>query len=160
MNAPLSITRGYCGVEVRRRGPNRKGVLTVDAVRSMYAAGHTQDEIAVAFDVSQYKVGFFMRRNGIKARVAAKRDQRGALNHTWAGNKATYLAAHKRVYRTRGKAFGCGKCGSQEDQKYHWANLTGDYLNPMDFMSMCVSCHRRYDNERRRINDGKPTITR
>lgn len=154
--APLSPDRGY----VRRRGPNRKGVLTVESVRALYEAGHTQQEIADQLDVTQFKVSYFMKRNGIPTRKAAKRDQKGDRNHVWTGDEASYVACHKRVHRLRGAAFGCGKCGSQEDQKYHWANLTGDYLDPMDFMSMCVSCHRLYDNERRRLNGGKSTITR
>lgn len=159
--APLSPTRGYCNGKPTRAGvPNRKGVLTVEAVRSLYEAGHTQDEIAERLDVSQYKISYFMKRNGIPTRVAAKRNQRGENNHVWTGDNASYVACHKRVHRLRGSAFGCGVCGSKEDKLYHWANLTGDYLDVMDFMSMCVKCHRKFDNDRRKANGGVSTITR
>lgn len=141
--APLSPTRE----QVRRRGPNRKGVLTLDAVRALYEAGHTQAEIADRLDVSQYKVWFFMRKHGMTARVAAKRDQAGDRNHVWTGDEASYLAAHKRVYRARGKPQLCEHCGANDDRMYHWANVSGRYTDVSDYIRLCVPCHRAYDKE-------------
>ena len=37
--------------------------------------------------------------------------QRGANNSTWKGDKAGYGSFHQRVYRARGRAFGCTVCG-------------------------------------------------
>lgn len=148
MNAqltPLSATRG----QVRRRGPNRKGVLAVETVRVLYEAGHTQDEIAEKLDVSQYKAWYFMRKHGMTARVAAKRDQAGDRNHVWTGDEASYLAAHKRVYRTRGKPQLCEHCGTDDDRMYHWANVSGHYTDVTDYVRLCVPCHRAFDAARR-----------
>jgi hypothetical protein len=139
---------------------NRKGKLSVEAVTAYYALGFSQVEIGDIFDVTQGKVTSFMKRSGICTRTAAKRDQGGTRNHVWTGDKASYVACHKRVKRLRGPAFGCGICGSKNKQIYHWANLTGNYLNMYDFMSMCVKCHRLYDNQRRKMNGGKSTRTR
>lgn len=149
--APLSPTRG----QVRRRGPNRKGVLTLEAVRALYAAGHTQDEIAEKLDVSQYKVWYFMRKHGIATRLQIKRDQTGAKNHVWTGDNATYLAAHQRVYRARGKASHCEHCGASDDRMYHWANVSGNYLDVSDFIQLCVSCHRKFDAGKRKASNGR-----
>jgi hypothetical protein len=153
MNAqlvPLSPTRGYIGGKPTRKGvPNRKGVLTVEAVCALYEAGHTQDEIADRLDVSQYKVSYFMKHNGIATRVAAKRNQTGDRNHVWSGDQPSYLAAHKRVYRARGKACKCEHCGASDDQMYHWANVSGNYADINDFIQLCVSCHRKFDASKR-----------
>jgi predicted ArsR family transcriptional regulator len=53
----------------------------------MYESGHTQAEIAEALGVTQKVVWRFMKNHGIKARVAAKRDQRGEKNAYWKGGK-------------------------------------------------------------------------
>ena len=75
----------------------------------------------------------------------------GPANGRWRGAKAGYRAKHYRVYRRRGKAFGCSRCGlSDPDRRYHWANLTGHYGDAEDYASMCCSCHYWYDRFRRR----------
>lgn len=61
----------------------------------------------------------------------------------------TYDAYHWRVHKARGKAHGCSVCGTTEDRRYEWANLTGRYEHTEDYASMCVPCHRKYDHQRR-----------
>lgn len=63
----------------------RAAKLPIDIVTSMYRDGHTQLEIANALGVSQKVVWRFMKNHGIKARVAAKRNQFGKNNSTWRG---------------------------------------------------------------------------
>lgn len=76
--------------------------------------------------------------------------QVGANNSVWRGNAASYSSCHSRVYRERGSAFGCTVCGSEDpNERYEWANLTGDYPNVHDYASMCKPCHAAYDNSRR-----------
>ena len=53
----------------------------VEQVRHRYEAGYTQREIAQALAITQKLVFKIMRRHGIPARVAAKRDQAGSANH-------------------------------------------------------------------------------
>lgn len=76
----------------------------------------------------------------------AKIAKRG--NHyAFKGESAGYSGFHRRVYRARGKADHCAKCGSSDPTRLHqWANLTGDYGNPDDYAPMCVPCHRDYDS--------------
>lgn len=59
--------------------------LPLDVVKKMYENGSTQAEIAEALGVSQKVVWRFMKNNGIKARVAAKRNQYGTNNSYWKG---------------------------------------------------------------------------
>lgn len=131
-----------------RRGP-RPRLLTVEAARSLYAQGLTQVEIAERLDTTQRTVCVFMRRNGIAARVAAKRDQRREANHAWVGSKIGYLGAHKRVYRERGKPQKCEHCRTTDDRKYEWANVSGTYEEPSDYIRLCIPCHRKFDIQRR-----------
>src|SRR3990167_3492401 len=44
----------------------------------------------------------------------------------------------------------CEVCGlNDKKRKYHWANLTDDYLRDRsNWKRMCVSCHRLYDYRR------------
>lgn len=71
----------------------------------------------------------------------------GTSNHPrWKGDQASYGAFHRRVARVRGKPAACEKCGLADPaRRYEWANLTGDYPNPMDYERMCVPCHRAFD---------------
>ena|ERR1017187_2044304 len=63
-----------------------------------------------------------------------------------------YSANHKRVNASRGPATSCvWGCASD---RYEWANLTGDYEDPMDYAQMCNTCNQRYDQARRTMDDG------
>jgi len=56
-----------------------------------------------------------------------------------------YLAAHKRLYRRRGKAreYPCAHCGGQAQQ---WATIHGrDGKDAGDYTPLCVKCHVAYD---------------
>jgi len=122
----------------------------VEQVRALYGRGLTQAEIAAEIGISQKVVWNIMRRHGIRARVAAKRDQRGPKNGAWKGSRATYAALHKRVEVARGTPAVCERCGaSGPGRSYDWANLTGRYDDVTDYERMCRSCHRRYDAHRR-----------
>ena len=123
--------------------------LNLETVESLYNAGHTQAEIADILGTTQKVVWRFMRNHGIKARVAAKRDQRGEKNSNWKGEHARYGSFHQRVKDNRGIArdYGCCICGSTDPENdYDWANLTGNYNDIMDYAPMCRSCHRKYDH--------------
>ena len=77
----------------------------------------------------------------------------GKNNPSWKGDKAKYDALHIRVGVARGRPRLCEVCGTTNKQKkYDWANLTGKYLDVMDYKRMCVSCHRKYDKNWRKRN--------
>jgi hypothetical protein len=99
----------------------------------------TQAEIAGASGVTQKVVFTAMRRLGISARRAIKREQHGPANSTWRGEEAGYDALHARVYRAKGFPSKCENCGESDPlRRYEWANQTGNYLDIEDYKRMCV----------------------
>lgn len=125
----------------------------VETVKLLYVNGKTQMEIAERLERSRKFVQGVFRRNGIKPRIAAKRDQRGAKNSSWKGDQASYQALHLRLYSTRGRPFPCSVCGTMTAKAYDWANLTGNYQDIEDFAAMCRSCHWKHDG---RIKNLRP----
>lgn len=118
----------------------------VERVRIAYDNGATQTEIATAEGLTQKIIWKLMKRHGLTARVAAKRDQQGSKNHMWKGGDASYKAFHQRMYKSKGQPKTCEVCGSTGGRKtYDWANLTGKYDDPKDYKRMCRSCHSKYD---------------
>lgn len=120
--------------------------FTPDQLRTDYAAGLSQVEIASRYHTSQKVVWRAMRKFGVQARVAAKRHQQGPLNDSWKGAKATYAAFHKRIEVLHGRPQKCEVCGTVDATRtYDWANLTGRYDDPADYKRMCRSCHWKHD---------------
>lgn len=125
--------------------------LPLAQVAELYRSGKTQVEIAGVFGVTQKVIWGFMRRHGIPARVAIKRNQIASNNDSWKGDRAGYDAFHCRLNAVFGKPKRCSVCGTVDERKrYEWANLTGRYEDPTDYKRMCQSCHKKYDNARRR----------
>jgi len=71
----------------------------------------------------------------------------GAAHPFWKGEKASYKSKHKRLYRIFGKPVECAVCFVSDGQIISYANLSGDYDDPNDFMPMCQSCHSLYDGK-------------
>lgn len=110
--------------------------------------GLTQTEIAAKWGTTQRVVWRAMRKHGIKARVAAKRNQRGPNNDSWKGDAAGYHALHLRVAKALGKPMKCDVCGTTDPTKtYDWANLSGRYYDLRDYVRMCRSCHWKRDGK-------------
>ena len=119
-----------------------------DLERMYLVEGKTFQEIADALGVSVKPIQNAMRVYGIKARVAAPRDQRGPKNKHWKGDDAGYAALHLRVISNRGQPNRCEVCESTSSCEYEWANLTGKYSDVMDYKRMCISCHMKHDRRR------------
>lgn len=118
----------------------------VSRVRVLYEGGATQHEIAAELGITQKVVWRLMRRHGITARVAAKRDQRGEKNHMWKGDEAGYKAFHYRMTTLRGQPKKCEECGTDDPSLgYEWASISGRFSDPNDYRRLCRSCHKRYD---------------
>lgn len=120
-----------------------------EEIESLYNVGKTQAEVGEHFGVSQKVVYKWFQKLSIKSRVPVKRNQLGPNNDSWKGGNATYAAFHKRVEATRGKPMICSACGTQEAKRFEWCNLTGKYEDVNDYLRMCVSCHRKYDKNRK-----------
>ncbi|MEU1596153.1 hypothetical protein ABZ468_25670 [Streptomyces sp. NPDC005708] len=131
-------------------GPGRASRVSdppelVAKVRDLYQAGRTQREIATEVGLTQKVIWRLMRTQGITARRAVPRDQRGAANNNWRTQTANYYTLHGRVSAARGTPSLCSVCGTTEASHYEWANLTGAYDDVDDYARMCVPCHRRFD---------------
>lgn len=87
------------------------------------------------------------RRHGDVVTVKKGSPGKGPAHHSWKGDEASYTALHNRVYRARGKADHCERCGADDPaEKYEWAMIHGtDGTNVNDYISLCASCHRTYD---------------
>lgn len=119
----------------------------VQDVARLYGGGMTQGEVGAALGVSQKVIWKLMVRSGIKARVAAKRDQTGERNSYWRGDNACYQAFHRRLYTKFGKPTKCAKCGTDSAKHYDYANLSGRYEDITDYLPMCRSCHWKLDKK-------------
>lgn len=67
-------------------------------------------------------------------------------NHwLWKGDKVSYGNLHLWVRRHLGEPSKCIYCGKSKG-RLHWANISRKYKRDLkDFMSLCVSCHKKYD---------------
>lgn len=119
----------------------------VQQVAQMYESGSTQGEIAAALGMTQKIVFNLMRRHGLKARIAAKRDQKGDRNASWKGDGAGKQAFHRRLYALYGKPACCLVCGTTNAKAYDYANISGRYEDLDDYMPLCRSCHSKYDGK-------------
>ena len=83
----------------------------------------------------------------------------GKLHPQWRGDKVGYSGIHAWVYKHLGKAKKCEnpnciypRVGSKgrflkKTKRYEWANKDHKYRrNLKDWISLCVSCHKLYDN--------------
>ena len=122
----------------------------MEKVRGLYLSGMTQKEISAEMMIGFKVVQRVMINHDIPRRPQAKRDQIGQANPLWKGDQAQYQALHLRVATIRGKPQKCEQCGTTEPRRYEWANLTGNYQDVMDYRRMCIPCHRKFDNQRRR----------
>ena len=129
--------------------------LPLKKVKQLYASGLTQEEVGEKLGVSQKVIWKFMGRNGLTARIAAKRDQWGEKNHKWKGPNASYKAMHLRMTKRFGQPKRCETCGTTDKRRsYDWANLTGRYDDTTDYRRLCRSCHCKLDNRIKNLRGG------
>lgn len=149
MNKASESAKARCTPEWRAAASDRLRTKIDDAeLARLYAGGLSQEECASELGVTRKVVENAMKRLGIVARKAAKRDQRGPKNHMWKGGGANIVCKHKRLYRSLGQPQECHQCGTTDPSKaYDWANLTGNYDDPNDFKRMCRSCHWKLDGK-------------
>jgi predicted DNA-binding protein (UPF0251 family) len=152
-----------CGVSFSSFNPNpqfctkeckaKSQIANIDNEKAiaLYASGLTLDEVAERLGVTEKAITNLMKRAGQPRRKAVVRDRRGDKCYQWKGDKATYKSLHCRLYRNLGTPKKCETCGTDDPNKrYEWANQTGNYADMSDYKRMCCSCHRRFDNSRRK----------
>lgn len=73
---------------------------------------------------------------------------RGINHHFWKGDKVGYRALHYWLNRIMGKPIRCDHCGKPRTtpKSMQWANISGKYhRDPNDYISLCPSCHKKFD---------------
>lgn len=72
----------------------------------------------------------------------------------WKGDKVGYMGLHNWIRKQLGTPDMCEHCGKTnlKSRQIHWANKSGKYLrNIEDWLRLCVSCHRKYDNLQKKL---------
>ena len=74
-------------------------------------------------------------------------EKQGENNCNWKGDDVGKVALHLWVTRYKGKPKICEHCKATcKERKLNWANKDHTYKRVLDdFISLCVSCHRKYD---------------
>ena len=87
-----------------------------------------------------------------KATHAKNGNLRESNSPGWKGDNVKYSALHEWVKRYKGTPKECTQCGLDDPNKtYHWANISHEYSRDLDdFIRMCASCHKYYDNLHRK----------
>ncbi len=97
-----------------------------------------------------------LRVYGIEKRKAGPIPGRYARENcpNWRDDVTNYQSLHSRISRYMGRPSDCRSCGATDPAiRYEWANLSGRYDDPSDYIRLCVTCHRRMDwNEGKRLS--------
>ena len=111
--------------------------------------GLHQKAIALECGVRQGSISRALLKYGIPTRPRnsfAFHDVSREKNPGWKGAAASYFTLHQRLRRHLGHASHCEFCGIDgTDIEYEWANLTGKYDDPKDYIQSCRSCHKKFD---------------
>jgi len=92
--------------------------------------------------------GIFIRSEEHKRHIGES--QMGEKHHAWKGNKVGYKGVHDWIGRNFGKPKFCEHCGTKNAKKFEWANISQKYKRDrVDWLRLCTSCHRNYDNSRK-----------
>ncbi len=89
--------------------------------------------------------------------VIMRLDQAGVSRRKWsARGRTSYGSFHRHVRVIRGTPAHCEHCGNTDRSiRYEWANLTGQYADPNDYIRLCKRCHMRFDNVPAKITADK-----
>lgn len=88
----------------------------------------------------------------------AKLGKIGEESNPWKGDSASYSAIHRWLRRHYGNPKKCAHCG-KTDGRLGWANKDHKYKrNIEEYIGLCASCHKIYDNRMFRIPHTKRCI--
>ena len=113
--------------------------------KGLYKKGHivTQE---TREKLKRAKLG---KHQSIEARQKIGFAHTGAKNFSWKGDEASYVAIHIWISKWKGTPKKCERCGTTTAKKFEWANIDHKYRRILDdYIRMCTSCHRLYDNSR------------
>jgi hypothetical protein len=102
-------------------------------------------------DLTRLKLSLSHRKERPNRRGVPIFKNRGENHFNWKGDDVKYLALHTWITRKLGKPDTCEHCGKSKlnGKHIHWANKNHTYKrNLNDWIRLCVSCHRLYDNKK------------
>lgn len=76
-------------------------------------------------------------------------------HENWKGDKIGYWGIHKWINRHYGQPKKCENCKKDNlvKRQIHWANISHKYKRDItDWIRLCQSCHRNYDNGKLTLN--------
>ena len=101
----------------------------------------SQKDLSDFYGVTVMCINKRMKKYGLKSRNRASRNQSGVNSRVWRINPS-YRTIHKRLEYQRGKPKYCDECKTMdENKKYEWANISGNYKDVNDFRRLCRDCH-------------------
>lgn len=83
-----------------------------------------------------------------ETKIKMSESHKGEKSYAWKGENVGYRALHRWVHSRLGSPQICKFCGKEKTtlKSIHWANKSHKYLrNLNDWISLCVSCHKKYD---------------
>ena len=131
----------------------RDDPLLQQKVREAYECGVKMRSVAAELGISYKTVWDIVHALGI-ARTRGE-VKLGGKNPAWRGSEASYSQLHDRVAAIRGRPSRCEHCGTTTARRYEWANLTGSYADPNDYVRLCTLCHMRMDGHVRNLRQFK-----
>jgi hypothetical protein len=131
-------------------------------VKLYHEEGKSLRDIAYIYETDQWTVGRAFDRFEITRRKPGGQKKpkklkerkpiggpKGERHGHWKGDKAGYRSFHNRLDGLFGRPKYCEKCGTKDPTKrYDWANESGKYEDPYDYLRLCSRCHKRWDTER------------
>lgn len=97
--------------------------------------------------------GFYGKKHSPETIQKFKEQRAQEKNPMWKGDEVGYDALHDWVKRHKGEPKECEHC--QSTSNLQWANKSRKYNRDLDdWLSLCVSCHSKYDeNWKKRKRD-------
>lgn len=133
----MPFTKGHSFYKGGEKGWFKKGIVPWSA---------SQKGVTLNTGRTHFKKG---ERSSIGTEFR-KGENTGTENPNWKGDKVGYFALHAWVYRKLGKAQICTHC--QSKNRIQWANKSHQYKrNLNDWISLCQSCHMKYDKTGKKI---------
>lgn len=128
--------------------------VRAEIIGGLYQQGLTQYEVAARLGISQATVSRYLARAGVEVGRNGPPPKSGSDHPAWKGDGAGYSQMHLRVSQLRGRPQLCEQCGATEG-RMEWANLSGNYADPMDYKRLCRCCHMRLDEIGRKSNESR-----
>ena len=99
------------------------------------------------FCKKQFEVHAYRKQTAIFCSTSCKGKFFSEEKHScWKGGSVGYQGVHHWIRKHKGLA-SKRKCVFCSKQAKEWANIDGKYRRRVsDYISLCVSCHRRYDS--------------